>query len=148
MTDPKPKTAKVPRYKTASGEYLAVVDGRSGWEISWWIPQEADFGSSIVLQASATDDPDMIVAQEACLRFCREHKLPLPSRDHAAIEFDSKKDADACLKAINAALYFWKNNIPLPEWAQQALSQGWTPPKGWRPPAPTPTKTGAADGPR
>ena len=46
--------------------------------------------------------------------------------------WETRTAAVKALKAIKMALKLGPNR-PVPEWAQKALSEGWKPPKGWKP---------------
>jgi hypothetical protein len=43
--------------------------------------------------------------------------------------WESRKEATAALRMAKEAL---KQKRPLPDWAEKALAEGWTPPKGWK----------------
>jgi hypothetical protein len=45
--------------------------------------------------------------------------------------FESQADAVRVIKCINLELYAWRSNTEVPDWCAIALSNGWTPPKGW-----------------
>jgi hypothetical protein len=49
--------------------------------------------------------------------------------DSFSAYWENEKQARAALRVAKEAL---KQERPMPEWAQTALAEGWTPPKGWK----------------
>jgi hypothetical protein len=58
-------------------------------------------------------------------------------KDSAGYFWETEKQAEAALKRIQTTIDLGmarrRGEKPLPEWAQEALKQGWKPPKGWKP---------------
>lgn len=51
--------------------------------------------------------------------------------DYGVFYWETAKEARAVLQQIQFA---WLTNVrELPDWAKKALSEGWKPPKGWKP---------------
>ena len=47
--------------------------------------------------------------------------------------WETKKEAQVALRYINLRLKSDREDRPWPEWAIQAKTAGWTPPKNWKP---------------
>lgn len=56
------------------------------------------------------------------------HKMGCES-DFQGFRFDAVSEAK---RALSVAKEATKQDRPLPDWAQEALKQGWKPPKGWK----------------
>lgn len=129
---------------------LVVVDSSPGhYGIAWWLDEEGDMGTSIGESQEWTweefQDEDLTL-EEARIWFECER---LAGEDLAAerawknslgcgIEWESKARAAKVLKEAKAQAKQYLDSLgqdptEWPQWAQTALSQGWKPPKGWKP---------------
>lgn len=127
------KTERIPRYKDRDGQYLAIEERGYVYKIGWYDPAEAMFGLMLAnAQIADRDADDTNLASEVCKDYFDKYSMYLP-RVGSDYEFDDKRDAQACLRIINAKLHYAKKSKPIPDWAEKALAAGWSPPKGWEP---------------
>lgn len=132
----KKSTERIPQYRDADGQYLALCDEKYVTTIAWWLPEEQEFGLVLANTAreehTALDGEETTIAVDVCRKFFKDNKLDMPvlGRDFT---FDARSSATKCLRLINAALYAWQQKKPWPDWATRAYGAGWQPPKGWKP---------------
>lgn len=119
---------RIPRYVDEEGLYLDILEGKFGFQIGWYIPDEGEFG--LVIDNDPTIDKDNLLVVQTLIDFCESNGLEVPSL-HKEFVFETKAQAVKALRAVNAKLYYRKQELP--EWAKRALAAGWSPPKEWKP---------------
>jgi hypothetical protein len=133
-TSQKNKRARIPKFRTKSGEYLALQhpSGRDNKVyIAWFLPEEGDFGL-VAGQGEGSADLDensKTVCDTLAKHFADrgwKHKLG------TAYSFESEKYAAEALRLCNVALHCASEQKPLPDWAAKAIAEGFTPPRGWK----------------
>lgn len=55
-----------------------------------------------------------------------------PKKTSSGFVWENETHAKKALKAINIALKTGRDK-QVPEWATKAISEGWKPPRGWKP---------------
>jgi len=117
--------------------YLVVddrEDRHSKYRLSWYLPEDQDFGGSVGdsvyteadLKTAAADDVDCVVA------YLTASKLDGVQKDYNGFFWESRSQAQAALRIVKAAIAAGVDR-PIPDWAQKALAEGWRAPKGWKP---------------
>jgi len=130
-----PDKAIVP-YRDEFGDHFRIRICRCCMTIRWYSPNSKKgerWGSLVSNSPYRNLDRDMDVAVGVTRAFFKAHRLPLPTEERPFI-FADKNTAAKCLQFIHAALHYRRHTLrePTPEWAKQASSAGWLPPKGWR----------------
>jgi len=121
---------------------LEVEESRGVYKISWWLGEDDDYGASMgddgptckfkVEDLAKEKDPSYRehMAYVIASYSLREEK-PAGHRD--GFFWDTRPQAERALRLIKAMGKAMLEGVPMPEWALTALSQGWKPPKGWKP---------------
>lgn len=111
---------------------LVIEESRRpfGYRIWWFLAEEQDLGAcvgSMNLWKEKTPPRDR-EEWEAWAAEKALHDLGA-ERDGKGFIWESLASARQALSIAKEAL---EQDRPLPEWAQEALKQGWKPPKGWK----------------
>jgi len=131
-----------------SKDELQIVEDRNGsYQIQWYISNEDDMGA--VLGEDCGCDPQPLLLQMACsldrgeaASEDAEHfaatvgaaSHPLTEMgDGFGFHWPSKSAAQQALRLANLRIKEAKSKIPWPQWARDAVANGWKPPKGWTP---------------
>jgi hypothetical protein len=126
-------------------DHLEVIEGANGYfRLQWWLPEEDDYGA-IVGEAGSEPtkdnetDLEWYTAEIVCFRL---HKAN-PDSDTFGLDsrgffWTSKSGVSKVLSQINVetrgALQSKSTTQEgWPEWALTAKTNGWRPPKGWKP---------------
>ena len=128
-----PKSAqreRIPRYTDPDGAYLGIREQNYESRIGWYIPEDGDFG--YIIENRREKEAATMIAVKVLLEYFKSKKLEVPRRGKEFC-FESHRQAVEALRIINTTLHYYVSSIPLPEWARTALTEGWTPPKGWSP---------------
>lgn len=108
----------------------AVIQG--SYRIQWKLAEEdsvfGDMGATLgesyytcMQPPQDSEEWEMWIAEKTCRDFGAE-------QDHIGYWWEKRSDASKVLKVINAS---FKQKKPIPEWAKEALLNGWKPPNGW-----------------
>ena len=127
------KTTHIPKYKDVEGNYLVVHEHDHRFVLAWYCPDIDDIGAYIGDSAFSEENQEELDTILTAVRgyFAAEGLETAPGS--LPYRFASTREATECLRAVNAALYYADLKRPMPEWATKALSEGWSPPKGWKP---------------
>lgn len=122
---------------------LILDYARNGmYEIVWELVEEGDLGARLGegdgrpptdKEVNAADDlnwPHLRATQIAAKSKGVENVTD--DRKYFPYRWETKTDAEGCLREIRAVLKAGRNN-PMPDWALKASAAGWKPPKGWKP---------------
>jgi hypothetical protein len=124
------RKTRVPKYKTAEGDYLVIEENRDDFRIAWFSKEWEDVGGHVGEDAPGPTPPKDKGAWEIW-QAARSIKDLADGRDSDGYYFESIAKARLALATANAALF--SGEAPWPAWALQAKEAGWTPPKGWKP---------------
>jgi len=129
----------------SSQDKLVVTEDFNGMYFIAWLLDD-DYGASIGELCSSSGilpaEPSIDHADEVSIADYENWfvtKIVAESKD---VEFDrherrfvweTKTAAFQVLRNVRARLRAWRQDIPLPDWAQQAIAHGWKMPKGWKP---------------
>ncbi len=115
-----------------------VVETRNGYAIQWYLPFDDDMGATLgddlpsytkeQIKDASPGDRDHYVAVNTASR-----SAAVQYSDGVGYYWDTQKAATAVLKLINYAIKAAAENTSWPAWAETALANGWTAPKGWKP---------------
>lgn len=109
---------------------LVIQEQRGRFTIDWHLAEEGDVGGR--LGQSTIDGTGEAPTDRDDYEHWLASKIAKESgaqRDHSGFFWDSHSEAQGVLRKIKEAL---KQDRPLPEWANIALTHGWKPPKGWK----------------
>lgn len=95
------------------------------YTIAW----EFEDGPGLYLGEISGQDDDHKAATEAA-RAVGDPEQRHPSEP---LHWGSRAAVRKALKAARAAVEAFHAGIPMPDWALRAQTEGWTPPKGWKP---------------
>lgn len=103
---------------------LAIDERGYFFTIGWLDPEDSEFGAYL---GETLSDPEHAAATAAVRKVA-------DGRDGQRRYFwESKAHARAALQIAKLAIA--NLDRPMPEWAKTALSEGWKPPRGWKPEA-------------
>lgn len=110
---------------------LVVVERYSRYHIQWELDDGDDMGATLCESSGdgigpAPTNRDDWLHWIAC-KTVRE--LPGFSKSANGAMFDTEKEARNALRIVKEAM---KQDRQMPDWAKQALENGWKPPKGWK----------------
>lgn len=111
------------------------------YRLTWYIAEDDDLGGSIgETRYSAADLVDGMPREDRdCAVAFLAAKTTPGARTSGSGKYDqdvwweTKAEATAALRTVNAALKADRSATPWPEWTKQATAAGWKPPKGWAP---------------
>lgn len=125
---------------------LEVIEEAGAYWISWYFPDEDDYGSCLGdagpscpytrEQVKAEQDPE---ERESMAFAIAAYSIALPTKPYSGQKlgygfwWESRRDAEAALRQIKAEAKAILQGAGLPEWAKTALAHGWKPPRGWKP---------------
>lgn len=118
-----------------------VPDSYSEFQLVWYNAEEGEHGASIGEYdgdvSDCTDDDDRLfrLAERVVQRLADEWGADAVYRSSSRIawQFSSKSKATEALRQIKAEWKALQAATPWPEWAVEAVRNGWKPPKGWTP---------------
>ena len=112
---------------------VRLPDGLSGYQLTWWIADEGDYGA-LVGQWNSPITPELLSEDvEFYTAELVAGQDPSAVRDVDGFSWRTKKDAVACKKLILSRTRAARAAKPWPLWAVTAHAAGWMPPKGWMP---------------
>ena len=125
-------------------DVLEVVDTGFEFRLQWWIPENEDYGATVGESGKepvkdADTDLEWYTAEMVAFKLYRaKPDSDTFGLDKKGFRWASKSAATKVLAQIKAetraALQSNKGSEKgWPEWATTALSNGWKPPKGWKP---------------
>lgn len=105
-----------------------------GWSIGWFdIRPDGSSDMNVLLGEPISGDNRLSHQQNiAALRGAQRVRVVCSSTSGAYI-WESKKQAARAMRLARAELKAIQTGRPFPEWAKQALAEGWKPPRRWRP---------------
>lgn len=116
--------------------HLGLVEDmwERGWSIGWFDVQPDGSSRMDVLLGEPISDKDAITHRQniAALRGAQRVKVTCCSTSGAYI-WETKKHAARAMRLARAELKAIQTGRPFPDWAKQALAEGWKPPRRWRP---------------
>ena len=131
----KKTTQRIPRYKDKDGYYVGIFEDRGEIFLAW-TSDGYDEGARLVevCDRGAAGGAYIIVQEEnkAIIEALESANYAYKDRDGVYI-IESIHVARKAKRLVNAVLWNMQNKKPLPDWAQKAIAEGWSPPKGWRP---------------
>ena len=111
---------------------LVIEESRRpyGYRIWWFLAEEQELGACIGSSRLWREEkpPAHREEWEAWAVENAIHDLGA-SCDSEGFYWETKAEAAKALTVAKEAL---KHDRPLPDWAKEAMKQGWTPPKGWK----------------
>lgn len=124
---------------------LVIIDDRWCWRIVWEIDDGDDIGAHLgdmpkklfyAPQPPNRDDAEGWLAEHEAIAIYNEAKAARDdsvTRDSDGFGWESQRDAKDALRRIKAAIKIGLSKRPWPQWAKEALKNGWRAPKGWQP---------------
>jgi hypothetical protein len=112
---------------------LDVVDNEEGAIIGQGIAMR---GGRYVTSPEVDRDPDLeyVAVEREAAAFANENPDTICLRaEQGILRLHSKALATKLLRRLKLAQKLARANKPLPDWARQATTAGWKPPKGWTP---------------
>lgn len=116
-------------------EKLVVYEHNGNYYIGWYLPDEEDIGATLgedltTINKATTEEgvDDHVIATKYLMSLDCDH-------DTFGYYWESKTKAQKILREINAQIKMKLGNpgiSEMPDWAQKALAEGWTPPKDWK----------------
>lgn len=104
--------------------WLDIVEKPYCYQIAW---HDEDDGAGLFLGEEVKDAEHEAACAAAQI-------IGDPGRDaYGALFWDSLTNAKKALRAAKAAVKASNAKAPWPDWALRAQSEGWKPPKGWKP---------------
>lgn len=123
-----------------------VIEGEPGeYYLQWYIAEEHDLAAVIgdenateellAKQPSGSGNWDFVACELEARKAAKATGAYLKSLGmySGCFLWERRSDAAAALKLIKAGVAARKANRPMPDWAVQALANGWKAPKGWTP---------------
>ncbi len=117
-----------------------VIDDSSAYtyRLVWYLAETNDYGGYVGENYKEYTMKDVekeknFEEKEVILADVIAKKSAGVEKDDRSYYWESLSAAKKALCAVNAALKSLRSEKPWPEWAIQAQSAGWKPPKGWRP---------------
>lgn len=130
---------------------IIVEDVHGNYQLQWWLADEDDTGAVIGDECSGDQRPLLLI----WARNLEQGKVPEEDIEHYAATvgaashkrtemytgggsdfgfyWTSKKDAQQALRLAQLRIKEVNANTPWPQWARDAVVNGWKPPKGWKP---------------
>lgn len=119
---------------------LIITDDERFFRLTWFFPDEEDVGGNV------GDGPVVTAAnlnqlakknredwEADAASFCAQQTDGV-CRDDRGLFWETRSQAAAALRACKKAIADGPpEGHPWPEWATKAASEGWKPPKGWKP---------------
>ena len=119
------------KYKDADGYFLKIIDSYEGYALQW--DNKEDGGGLL----GDCDYPLEDVCEKAGLEAVLKMAQSLEKKGLAGVEpviwFENLSDAKHALSLANEVMLLKQEDKKWPEWALTAISNGWGPPKGWKP---------------
>lgn len=114
---------------------IVLDSDRDGYFLVWFIAEVADLGAT--LGEDTYTAADLAKAKPADWAHIKAtitagQTAGAVRRGPAGYRWETKADAAAALRAVNAVLKDTSSK-PWPTWAVEARAAGWTPPKNWKP---------------
>lgn len=108
-----------------------------GYVLIWYLAEEGDYGGILdglcteAALAKAKGEEWEAIAMD--IESAAVANATGATRSNGYFLWPSRRAAANALKAVKARVAARRSNRPLPEWAATALTEGWSPPKGWAP---------------
>jgi len=118
------------KYKGQDGASLTIIERGDYYYIAWVFPDD-DFEGACLGEDTV---PEETPKEQEDWEHWMAQKVAAPLaelQETWGFAWTSLKKARAVLRDINEALL--SGDAPWPDWAVKAKSEGWTPPKNWRP---------------
>lgn len=119
-------------------EYLVLSDSMGDgtvWRLTWYFPDEQEEGGWIGDEHGIEARPEPERGSEDW-RVWRAVKVALEcgaTYDSHGLCFEEKSAGTKALRRIKAEWKAAESEVPWPEWALKAVSEGFKPPKCWKP---------------
>lgn len=111
----------------------ATSDYYGQWRLAWYLSEDDDFGACLGDDGVPDRRPEPRGDYEHYLATWVAARTRGVQQDSDGLYWESKTQAQAALRAVNAGLKAARDARPLPDWAREALAAGWRAPKGWQP---------------
>ena len=114
------------RYKSKSGEWLAIATFPGGYIIGWASKDTCADDAPLGDVKDSSTDREFKISCAAVKPFA----VYVIGGDYV---FRTKTAARKALAAANLALHTAELGVEWPDWATKALAEGWKAPNGWKP---------------